>query len=90
VIQRIPVRQLFFCGGDEFEEWKKGLNDLTEAKTKKTAEQTLKVEIDDEAFNRLYGHKSQPFPVTRGQKVAVRVISQSGEEMTKMVGVEEP
>jgi adenine-specific DNA-methyltransferase len=83
------VRQVFFCGGDkdEFEEWKKGLSDLAKAKTKKAAEQTLKIEIDDEAFSRLYGHTSHPFPVKKGQKVAVRVISQFGEETTKVLEV---
>jgi adenine-specific DNA-methyltransferase len=83
------VRQVFFCGGDkdEFEEWKKGLSDLAKAKTKKAAEQTLKVEIDDEAFSRVYGHASHPFPVKNGQKIAVRVISQFGEETTKVVEV---
>jgi adenine-specific DNA-methyltransferase len=84
------VRQVFFCGGDkdEFDEWKRGLSDIAKAATKKRAEQTLKVEIDDEAFTRIYGHKSHPFPVKKGQKVAVRVISQFGEETTKVLEVE--
>ncbi len=83
------VRQVFFCGGDkdEFEEWKKGLSDLARAKTKKAAEQTLKIEIDDEAFERVYGHMSHPFPLRKGQRVAVRVISQFGEETTKVMEV---
>ena len=78
------VRQVFFCGGkkDEFEDWKRGLSDLAKAATKKKAEQTLKLQIDDEAFDRIYGHKSHPFPVKKGQKIAVRVISQFGEETT--------
>ena len=83
------VRQVFFCGGDkdEFDEWKKGLNDLAKAATKKKAEQTLKIQIDEEAFDRVYGHKSRPFPVKKGQKIAVRVISQFGEETTKVMVV---
>jgi adenine-specific DNA-methyltransferase len=83
------VRQAFFCGGDkdEFEEWRKGLSDLAKAATKKKAEQTLKIEIDDEAFSRVYGHRSHPFPVKPGQKIAVRVISQFGEETTKVLEV---
>jgi adenine-specific DNA-methyltransferase len=86
------VRQVFFCGGDkdEFDEWKRGLSDLAKAATKKKAEQTLKIEIDDEAFSRVYGHKSRPFPVKRGQKIAVRVISQFGEETTKVLELKEP
>ena len=84
------ARQVFFCGGDkdEFDDWKKGLSDLAKAKTKKKAEQTLKVEIDDEAFTRLYGHTSHPFPVKKGQKIAVRVVSQFGEETTKVLAIE--
>ena len=83
------VRQVFFCGGDkdEFEEWKKGLSDLAKAAAKRKAEQTLKIQIYDDAFARIYGHKSHPFPVKKGQKVAVRVISQFGEETTKVLEV---
>jgi adenine-specific DNA-methyltransferase len=83
------VRQVFFCGGDkdEFDEWKKGLSNLAKAATKKKAEQTLKIEIDDEAFDNAYGHISRPFKVEKGQKVAVRVISQFGEETTKILSV---
>ena len=83
------VRQVFFCGGDkdEFDEWKRGLSDIAKAATKKKTEQTLKVEIDDEAFSRIYGHKSNPIAVKKGQKIAVRVISQFGEETTKVMEV---
>jgi adenine-specific DNA-methyltransferase len=81
------VRQVFFCGGDkdEFNDWKKGLSNLAITSSKKKAEQTLKVKIDDEAFANAYGHKSRPFPVKKGQKIAVRVISQFGEETTKVL-----
>src|SRR5205814_6997728 len=50
------VRQVFFCGGDkdEFEDWKKGLSNLAAISTKKKAEQTLKIEINDEAFASAY------------------------------------
>jgi hypothetical protein len=30
------------------------------------------------------GRKSHPFPVKKGQKIALRVISQVGEETTKV------
>lgn len=81
------VKQVFFCGGkkDEFKKWRKGLNNLAKQKTKKNVEKTLKIEIDDEAFDRLYGFKSHPFEIKKGQKVAVRVISQFGEESTKVL-----
>ena len=81
------VRQAFFCGGDkdEFDAWKKGLENLALLGAKKKAEKTLKIEIDEEAFARLYGHQSHPFPVKKGQQIAVRVISQFGEETTKVL-----
>jgi adenine-specific DNA-methyltransferase len=49
-------------------------------------EKTLKIEIDDETFDRLYGHISHPIEINRkGQKIAVRIISQFGEECTKVL-----
>ena len=81
------VRQVFFCGGDkdEFDKWKKGLSDLAKQKTRKKVENTLKIEIDEEAFDRLYGFRSHPIEVRKGRKVAVRVVSQFGEESTKVL-----
>jgi len=83
------VRQVFFCGGDhdEFAKWKKGLSDLAKQTTKRKVEQTLKIEIDEEAFDRVYGFQSHPIPRTKGRKVAVRVISQFGEESTKVLAL---
>ncbi|MEI7870142.1 MAG: site-specific DNA-methyltransferase [Candidatus Methylumidiphilus sp.] len=82
------VRQVFFCGSDEkdeFNKWKSGLSELAKRKTKRKVEQTLKIEIDDEAFDRLYGFQSHPIPKQPGRKIAVRVISQFGEESTKVL-----
>jgi adenine-specific DNA-methyltransferase len=82
------VRQVFFCGGDkdEFAKWKKGLDTLAKDKTRARAEKTLKIEIDEEAFDRIYGHTSHPIKIKHdGQKIAVRVISQYGEESTKIL-----
>ena len=84
------VKQVFFCGGekDEFDKWRKGLDTLAKDTTKKKVEKTLKVEIEDEAFDRLYGHISHPIEVKKkGQKIAVRIISQFGEECTKVLTV---
>jgi adenine-specific DNA-methyltransferase len=83
------VRQAFFCGGDkdEFDDWKKGLTNLALLGAKKRAEKTLRIEIDEEAFGRLYGHESHPFKIRDGQRIAVRVISQFGEETTKVLSV---
>jgi adenine-specific DNA-methyltransferase len=81
------VKQIFFCGGnkDEFKKWRKGLDTLAKDKTRRKAEMTLKIEIDEEAFDRLYGFASHPFAVKPGQLVAVRVVSQFGEESTKVL-----
>ena len=82
------VKQVFFCGGekDEFDKWKKGLDNLAKDTTKKKVEKTLKIEIDDDAFDRLYGHISHPIEIKKkGQKIAVRIISQFGEECTKVL-----
>lgn len=84
------VKQIFFCGGDkdEFDKWKKGLSEAAKQNTKQKAEKTLKIEIDEEAFDRLYGHISHPIEVTRkDQKIAVRMISQFGEESTKVISL---
>lgn len=80
-------RQVYFCGGDkdEYDDWKKGLTRLAIEGTKKKAQKTLRIEIDDEAFENLYGHESRPVEVKKGQKIAVRVISQFGEETTKVL-----
>lgn len=84
------VNQVFFCGGDkdEFDDWKRGLSDLAKQKTKANAEKTLKIEIDDEAFDRIYGFRSHPIQIKNEcQKIAVRMVSQFGEESTKVFGV---
>lgn len=84
------VRQVFFCGGvkGEFDDWKKGLESLAKTSAKKAAEKTLKIEIDDDAFDRVYNHHSHPIEITKkGHKIAVRVISQFGEESTKVIEV---
>jgi adenine-specific DNA-methyltransferase len=84
------VKQVFFCGGDkdEFNKWKKGLSEASKFDTKKKAEKTLRIEIDEEAFDRLYGHISHPIEIIKeGQKIAVRMISQFGEESTKVLTV---
>ncbi len=81
------VRQVFFCGGDadEFDKFKRGLSTLAVSTAKAKAERTLKLEIDDEAFERVYGHRSHPVPATKGRRLAVRVVSQFGEESTKVL-----
>jgi adenine-specific DNA-methyltransferase len=82
------VKQVFFCGGEknEFKKWKTGLRNQVKLSMRKRAEKTLKIEIDDEAFDRIYGYISHPISIKRDkQKIAVRVISQFGEESTKVL-----
>ena len=81
------VKQVFFCGGDqdEFAKWKKGLSELAKQSTKIRAEKTLKIELDDDAFDRIYGFRSHPIQIKhKGQKIAVRITSQFGEESMKV------
>ena len=81
------VKQIFFCGGDrdEFNKWKRGISDLAKQSTKRNAEKTLKIEIDEEAFDRIYGFVSHPIEINQpNQKIAVRMVSQFGEESMKI------
>lgn len=50
-------------------------------------ENTLRIELDDEAFDRIYGFVSHPVPYRAGKRVAVRVVSQFGEESTKVLSL---
>lgn len=82
------VKQIFFCGGDkdEFAKWKKGLTNIASSGTKKNLEKTLKIEIDDDAFGRVYGHLSHPIESkNKNHKIAVKVITQFGEESMKVI-----
>lgn len=86
------VRSIHFCGGDkkEFEAWRKGLGNLlnSSAKTKKKVQDTLRVEFSDEIWETLYGFTSEPIKYEPGRQIAVRVISQFGEESSKVLTIE--
>ena len=84
--EQFVVRGLHFCGGTkkEFEAWKKGLQSVAPKPTKKIVA-TLRLELNDELWDTLYGFKSQPIEKRPGRKIAVRVISQFGEESTKVL-----
>lgn len=86
------VRSIHFCGGDkkEFEAWRKGLGNLfkSSAKTKKKAQDTLRIEFSDEIWDTLYGFTSEPIDYAPGRQIAVRVISQFGEESSKVLTIE--
>lgn len=81
------VRSIHFCGGDkkDFAAWRKGLDTVAKDLAKKKAERTLRLEFNDEVWDTLYDFKSEPIPFVEGKKIAVRVVSQFGEESTKVL-----
>jgi adenine-specific DNA-methyltransferase len=85
------VRSIHFCGGDkkEFNAWKKGLQSVTPSVTprqiKRDIGRTLRMEFPEEVWNTLYDFRSAPIKYEKGRKLAVRVISQFGEESTKVI-----
>lgn len=87
--QQFIVREIHFCGGNkkEFDAWKKGLNSIASAKTKKKAETTLKLELNDEVWDTLYDFRSSAIERRPGRKICVRVISQFGEESSKVLTI---
>lgn len=84
---KFVVRGIHFCGGDkkEFDAWKKGLQGSSSYKTKTNAERTLKLIFNDEVWDALYSYQSEPLTYEPGRKIAVRVVSQFGEECTKVL-----
>ncbi len=86
------VRSIHFCGGDkkEFEAWRKGLGNLfnSSAKTRTKAQDTLRIEFSDEIWETMYGFTSEPISYDLGRQIAVRVISQFGEESSKILTIE--
>lgn len=88
--QMFIVRSMHFCGGEkkEFDAWRKGLSNAASALTKKNAERTLRMTFSDELWDTLYAFRSEPLPYKRGTRLAVRVVSQFGEESTKVIGME--
>ena len=87
--EQFIVRGLHFCGGkkDDFDAWKKGLQSVAPKATKKKAETTLRLQLNEELWDTLYGFKSQSIEKRQGRKIAVRVISQFGEESTKVLTI---
>ena len=81
------VHSMHFCGGDkkDFDAWRKGLSNAASALVKKNAERTLRMEFTDELWDTLYGFQSEPIQFVLGKKVAIRVVSQFGEESTKVI-----
>lgn len=87
--QQFIVREIHFCGGNkkEFEAWRKGLNGIASAKTKKKTETTLRLSLNDEVWETLYDFRSSAIERKPGRKVCVRVVSQFGEESSKILTI---
>lgn len=87
--EQFIVRGLHFCGGSkkEFDAWKKGLKSVAPKATKKKAKSTLRLHLNEELWDTLYDFRSQPIKKRQGRKIAVRVISQFGEESTKVLTI---
>ena len=88
--EQFVVRGLHFCGGSkkEFEAWRKGLQSVAPGKNKKGIEKTLRTVFNEEMWDTLYDFRSHPIEKRAGRKIAVRVISQFGEESTKVLTIE--
>lgn len=84
------VRSIHFCGGDkkDFAAWRKGLDTVARDLAKQKAERTLRLEFNEEIWDTLYDFRSEPIPYEKGKKIAVRVVSQFGEESTKVLTME--
>lgn len=84
------VRSIHFCGGDkkEFNAWKKGLESVAPKQTKRNVERTLRMEFPEEVWDTLYDFRSAPIKYEKDRKLAVRVVSQFGEESTKVITME--
>lgn len=84
------VRSIHFCGGkkDEFKAWKKGLTNVAKDVARKKAENTLRLKFNDEVWDTLYDNRSEPIKYEQGKRIAVRVVSQFGEEATKILTME--
>ena len=84
---KFVVRGIHFCGGNrkDFDAWKKGLSQTSMMKAKKNAERTLKLVFNDDVWEQLYSFRSEPLKFEQGRKIAVRVVSQFGEESTKVL-----
>lgn len=81
------VRSIHFSGGDrkEFAAWRKGLDTVARDMAKRRAERTLRMQFDEELWDRLYSLKSESIEYRKGRKIAVRVVSQFGEEATRIL-----
>lgn len=88
--EQFIVRGIRFCGGTkkEFDAWRKGLQSAAPKQTKKKAEATLRLVFNEDLWDTLYDFRSEAIERRPGRRIAVRVISQFGEESTKVLTME--
>ena len=81
------VRSIHFSGGDrkEFASWRKGLDTVARDLARRNVQRTLRMDFDEELWDRLYSLKSESIEYRKGRKIAVRVVSQFGEEATRIL-----
>jgi adenine-specific DNA-methyltransferase len=86
---RFIIRQIMFCGGDgkELDKLQKSVEALAKQRnnSKKALESTLKIVVDDDAFDRCYGFISHYIDVVEDKKLAIRIVTHFGEEVTKVI-----
>jgi adenine-specific DNA-methyltransferase len=68
------VRQCYFSGG--------GTDPYARLK------RALRAEIDEQAWDSLYGTRSRPFPPPKSGKIAIKVINHYGDEVLKVYEIE--
>ena len=81
------VRGIHFSGGNrkDFDSWRKGLDTVARDMAKRRAERMLRMKFNEELWDRLYSLKSESIEYRKGRKIAVRVVSQFGEEATRIL-----
>lgn len=67
--------------GNEYENWRKGLNRAEQESLKRYPGLAQGLQLNPEAWARLYSLESEPFAWEPGQRVMVRVVSTLGEEV---------
>ncbi|MFF5218788.1 DNA methyltransferase [Micromonospora sp. NPDC000442] len=72
------VRHLYFAGKDGKPD---GLDPYSRLR------KALRAQIDESAWESLYGHRSRPFPRPESGKIAVKVVNHYGDEVVKVYEV---
>ncbi len=74
---KFKVKKILFLGSDkdEFDKWKNGISEVANNESRKKADINLKIEINEDALEGLYGQVSHPIEIKKkGQKIVGRII----------------